>query len=104
LSYCHPVTVPDGGGFAGRGEPAVRVTLTVDDIVYSITADPSMAALKATREIAEHTRPRRGCQEGLCGKCESLVNGCETRLCITAIGSLDGAVITTPVPKRSIWG
>lgn len=104
MPYGRRVPVPDGGGFAGLGEPPVRVTLTVDDIVYTIAADPTMAALKAIREIAEHARPRRGCQEGLCGKCESLVNGSETRLCITAIGTLEGAVIKTPVPKKSIWG
>ena len=52
-----------------------------------------MAALKAIREIAEHVRPRRGCQEGICGKCESKVNGRDTRLCITPIGTLMGAVV-----------
>ena len=97
------MNVPDGGGFAGLGEPPVRVTITVDTAIYTITVDATMAALKAIREIAEHPRPRRGCQEGVCGKCESTVNGQETRLCITAIGSLDGAVVCTPVPRRSIW-
>jgi len=59
--------VQDGGGFAGYGEPPVLTVLTVDDVEYSIFADPTMAALKAIREIAEHVRPRRGCQEGICG-------------------------------------
>jgi isoquinoline 1-oxidoreductase alpha subunit len=93
-----------GGGFAGYGEPAVLTVLTVDDVEYSIVADPTMAALKAIREIAEHVRPRRGCQEGICGKCESKVNGDDTRLCITPIGSLAGAVVVTPTPRKSIWG
>jgi aerobic-type carbon monoxide dehydrogenase small subunit (CoxS/CutS family) len=94
----------DGGGFAGHGEAPVTVTLTVDDVVYDIIADPTMAALKAIREVAEHTRPKRGCQEGICGKCESQVNGEATRLCITPIGSLGGAVVVTPPPRKSIWG
>jgi len=94
----------DLGGFAGDGEPPVTTVLTVDGIEYSIFADPTMAALKAIREIAEHVRPRRGCQEGICGKCESQVNGTETRLCITPIGTLGGAVIVTPAPRKSIWG
>ena len=93
-----------GGGFAGYGEPAVLTVLTVDDVEYSIVADPTMAALKAIREIAEHVRPRRGCQEGICGKCESKVNGEDTRLCITPIGTLAGAVVVTPTPRKSIWG
>ena len=95
---------PDGGGFPGFGEPPVTTVLTVDDVEYSIYADPTMAALKAIREIAEHVRPRRGCQEGICGKCESKVNGADTRLCITPIGTLMGAVVVTPLPRKSIWG
>ena len=94
----------DGGGFPGFGDPPVVTVLTVDDVEYSICADPTMAALKAIREIAEHVRPRRGCQEGICGKCESVVNGVETRLCITSIGTLGGAVVVTPAPRKSIWG
>jgi hypothetical protein len=94
----------DGGGFAGFGERPVLTVLTVDDVEYSIFADPTMAALKAIREIAEHVRPRRGCQEGICGKCESKVNGELTRLCITPIGTLGGAVVVTPAPRKSIWG
>ena len=96
--------VPDGGGFAGYGEPATTTTVTVDGTCYRITCDPTMAALKAIREIAEHVRPRRGCQEGICGKCESIVDGAERRLCITPIGTLEGATIVTPAPRRSIWG
>lgn len=103
----------DGGGFAGEGLPPVTTTLTVDGTVYTIDADPTMASLKAIREIAEHVRPKRGCQEGICGKCESkvavvvdgvLADPAETRLCITPIGTLQGAVVTTPPPRKSIWG
>ena len=99
----------DGGGFAGFGEQAVLTTVTVDEVIYAITADPTMASLKAIREIAEHVRPRRGCQEGICGKCESTVTlpGGEptmTRLCITPIAALGGATVVTPPPRKSIWG
>jgi hypothetical protein len=97
-------SVPDGGGFAGYGEPATTTTVTVDGTRYRITCDPTMAALKAIREIAAHVRPRRGCQEGICGKCESIVDGAKRRLCITPIGTLEGATIATPAPRRSIWG
>ena len=97
------LTAREGGGFAGVGEPPVTTSLTVDGTPYRITCDPTMAALKAIRELAGHARPRRGCQEGICGKCESIVDGRERRLCITPIGSLEGAVIATPAPRRSIW-
>jgi aerobic-type carbon monoxide dehydrogenase small subunit (CoxS/CutS family) len=92
------------GGFAGHGEPPTTITLIVDGTTYAITCDPTMAALKAIRELADHPRPRRGCQEGICGKCESAVDGIETRLCITPIGTLEGANVVTPTPRRSIWG
>ncbi len=95
--------VRDLGGFPGTGEPPVAITVTVDEVTYTITADPTMAALKALRELAGHDRPRRGCQEGICGKCESDVDGAETRLCITPIGDLDGARVTTPAPRRGLF-
>ena len=95
--------VDEGGGFAGNGDDAVVVRVTVDHVSYEICVDPTMASLKALREYAGHERPRRGCQEGICGKCESVVNGVETRLCITPIGTLDGATIVTPAPRRSMF-
>jgi hypothetical protein len=33
-----------------------------------------------------------------------VVDGIETRLCITPIGTLAGATVVTPTPRRSIWG
>ena len=93
----------DDGGFAGDGEPPVLVRVTVDDTPYELVVDPTMAGLKAIREFGGHARPRRGCQEGICGKCESAVDGTGTRLCITPIGRLDGATIVTPAPRRSMF-
>jgi succinate dehydrogenase/fumarate reductase-like Fe-S protein len=90
--------VDDGGGFAGEGDAPVLVRVTVDGSVYELVVDPTMASLKAIRE-----RPRRGCQEGICGKCESVVDGVATRLCITPIGALEGATVITPTPRRSMW-
>ena len=95
--------IPDAGGFAGRGDAPVPVRVTVDGTAYELVVDPTMAALKAIREYGGHERPRRGCQEGICGKCESQVDGTETRLCITPIGQLDGASVVTPAPRRSMW-
>ena len=106
MSEIEPITPTpafDGGGFAGDGAPPITVNVTVDRVRYAIVVDPTMAALKAIREVAAHTRPKRGCQEGICGKCESVVNGVETRLCITPIGSLEGATVITPTPRRSMF-
>lgn len=94
---------PFVGGFPGRGEPAVTVRFTLDGETHDITADPSMAALRAIRDVFGYTRPKRGCQAGICGKCESDVDGALTRLCITELREIDGTTVTTPVPKKSIW-
>ena len=95
--------VGDGGGYRGRGLAPVPVSLTIDGVRYALCVDPSMAGLKAIREYAGHERPRRGCQAGICGKCESRVDGNETRLCLTQIGDLDGTTIETPAPRKSMF-
>ena len=95
--------VGDGGGYRGRGLAPVPVSLTIDGVAYDLCVDPSMAGLKAIREYAGHERPRRGCQAGICGKCESRVDGKETRLCLTQIGDLDGTTIETPAPRKSMF-
>ena len=99
-------TVPvvgDGGGYRGRGLVPVPLSFTVDGVGYRVCVDPSMAGLKAIREYAGHERPRRGCQAGICGKCESTVDGKETRLSLTHVGDLDGAVIETPAPRKRMF-
>lgn len=104
-----PASPPDGALTPGLGPAAsspatVVVELTVDEVRYAIECAPDTPALRAIRELAGHPRPRRGCQEGICGKCESSVDGVETRLCITPITALHGRAVTTPAPRRSIWG
>jgi isoquinoline 1-oxidoreductase subunit alpha len=80
------------------------VSLTIDGTTYTADVDPTRPSLRVIRDVMGHVRPRIGCEEGRCGKCESKVNGEDTRLCITPIGVLDGAEIVTPVPRRSIFG
>ena len=89
---------------AQPSEEPVRITLTVDGENYAAEVDPTLASLRVIRDVMGHARPRIGCEEGRCGKCESVVNGADTRLCITPIGTIDGAVIVTPAPRRSIFG
>lgn len=91
------------GGFPGRGEPEVTVRFVLDGEEREITADPSMAALRAIRDVFGYQRPKRGCQAGICGKCESDLNGELTRLCSTELGELQDSTVVTPPPKASIW-
>ncbi len=71
------------------------VTFEVDGCAHSFATWSDKSALIAVRYLAKHPRPRRGCEAGLCGACESLVNGQPTRLCQLPSTSLDGCVIQT---------
>jgi aerobic-type carbon monoxide dehydrogenase small subunit (CoxS/CutS family) len=81
----------------------LKVTFTVDDEEYCVDAWPDLSALRTIRDVARHPRPRRGCEMGLCGSCESKVDGVERRLCQMTSASLDGVVIETPTPRRSMF-
>jgi aerobic-type carbon monoxide dehydrogenase small subunit (CoxS/CutS family) len=71
------------------------VSFTVDDRACTFQTWSDMSALLAIRLIARHPTPRRGCEAGLCGSCESLVNGQPTRLCQMSSTELDGLVVET---------
>lgn len=81
----------------------VRVVFVLDGTRFDIVVWSDMTALQAVREIAGHDRPRRGCQQGLCGKCESTVDGRAQRLCITSAPDLQGLTIETPPPRPSVF-
>jgi xanthine dehydrogenase YagT iron-sulfur-binding subunit len=83
----------------GFAKPVVEreVTLTVDGHERTATAWSDLSALLFIRLTLRHPTPRRGCEAGTCGSCESMVNGTVTRLCQTLSTDLDGAtVLTTP--------
>jgi aerobic-type carbon monoxide dehydrogenase small subunit (CoxS/CutS family) len=71
------------------------VAFEIDGTTHCFATWSDMSALFAVRYLANHDRPRRGCEMGQCGACESIVNGAQTRLCQLPSTSLDGCVITT---------
>jgi aerobic-type carbon monoxide dehydrogenase small subunit (CoxS/CutS family) len=71
------------------------VSFTVDDRACTLQTWSDMSALLAIRLLARHPSPRRGCEAGVCGSCESLVNGRLTRLCQMVSTDLDQCVIVT---------
>jgi aerobic-type carbon monoxide dehydrogenase small subunit (CoxS/CutS family) len=73
----------------------VTVAFEIDGSKHCFATWSDMSALYAVRYLAKHDRPRRGCEMGQCGACESTVNGAPTRLCQLPSTSLDGCVITT---------
>ncbi|HEY7626777.1 MAG TPA: hypothetical protein VH761_06910 [Ilumatobacteraceae bacterium] len=71
------------------------VTFEIDGHTFSMATWSDVSALFAIRFLAKYDRPRRGCESGLCGTCESLVDGKPTRLCQMASTALDGVSIVS---------
>lgn len=71
------------------------VSFEIDGLQFTFATWSDVSALFAIRFLAKHDRPRRGCESGLCGTCESLVDGQPTRLCLLASTSLDGVSIVS---------
>src|SRR3954447_24946964 len=99
--------VPPCGTFPGRPRTRHRtvgrvgkaferdVTFEIDGRQFSVATWSDVSALFAIRFLAKYDRPRRGCEAGLCGTCESLVDGVPTRLCLLPSTSLDGVSIVS---------
>ena len=72
-----------------------EVTFEIDGRTFSLATWSDVSALFAIRFLAKYDRPRRGCESGLCGTCESLGDGAPTRLCQVASTALDGVSIVS---------
>ena len=71
------------------------ITLSVNGEDRRLDVDPDMPLLWAVRDSLGLTGTKFGCGVGLCGACTVLVDGIATRTCVTPIGTVDGAAITT---------
>jgi aerobic-type carbon monoxide dehydrogenase small subunit (CoxS/CutS family) len=79
-------------------EPAsAEVTFVLDGEERTATAWGDLSALLLIRLTLRHPRPRRGCEAGTCGTCESLVDGAPARLCQLNSLHLNGLTIETPL-------
>lgn len=72
-----------------------EVTFEIDERQFSFATWSDISALFAIRFLAKYDRPRRGCEAGICGTCESLVDGEPTRLCQLPSTALDGVSIVS---------
>jgi aerobic-type carbon monoxide dehydrogenase small subunit (CoxS/CutS family) len=78
-----------------------EVSFEIDGLQFSFATWSDVSALFAIRFLAKYDRPRRGCEAGLCGTCESLVDGRPTRLCQVPSTALDGvSIISGSRPGR----
>ncbi len=73
----------------------IEVTCTLDGAAVSFSTWTDMSALLALRLGAGHAHPRRGCEAGQCGSCESTLNGEVVRLCQLPAASLCDVVVVT---------
>jgi isoquinoline 1-oxidoreductase subunit alpha len=70
-----------------------RLTVNGQPVEYRL--DPRTPLLFALREASNLTGTKNGCATGHCGACTVHVDGRAVRSCTLAIGSLEGAMVTT---------
>src|SRR5262245_12082123 len=78
----------------GSGEP-MAISLTVNGASRSVPAEPDTPLLYVLRNDLALNGAKFGCGLAQCGACTVLVNGRPVRSCVTPIGTLGDAAITT---------
>ena len=69
--------------------------IKVNGVVRSVYADGDIPLLWVLRDVLGLTGTKFGCGMALCGACTVHLDGVATRSCITPIGSIGNAEITT---------
>jgi isoquinoline 1-oxidoreductase alpha subunit len=70
-----------------------RMTINGDPVHYKL--DPATPLLWALRDASNLTGTKYGCDSGDCGACTVIVDGRAVTSCSVAIGTLEGAQVTT---------
>jgi isoquinoline 1-oxidoreductase alpha subunit len=69
--------------------------LVVNGSRHHVETDPERPLLWVLRNELDLTGTKYGCGEGQCGACTVLVDGVARRSCLTPVGTVAGAEITT---------
>lgn len=69
--------------------------IRVNERLHTISAAPDTPLLYVLSNDLELQGPRFGCGLAQCGSCSVLVNGVETRSCVTPVSSVEGKSVTT---------
>jgi len=73
----------------------MTISLNVNGVSRSVTAEPDTPLLYVLRNDLELNGAKFGCGLAQCGACTVLADGRPIRSCVTQIGSLGNAQITT---------
>jgi len=73
----------------------MAITLTVNGRAHTVDVDPETPLLYVLSDDLALNGPKFGCGLGQCGACAVIVGGRAVRSCITPVGTLGGAEVTT---------
>src|SRR3982750_1463703 len=72
-----------------------NITLNVNGKTHSVDVEPTTPLLYILRNDLDLHGPRFGCGLGQCGACTVIVRGRAVRSCVTPVGTINGAEVTT---------
>ena len=71
------------------------IALKVNGSVHTVDVDPATPLLYVLSDDLALNGPKFGCGLGQCGACAVIVRGRAVRSCVTPVGTLNGAEVTT---------
>ena len=71
------------------------IALKVNGVAHSVDIDPATPLLDVLYDDLALRGPKFGCGLGQCGACTVIVRGRAVRSCVTPVGTLNGAEVTT---------
>jgi len=71
------------------------INLTVNGHAHTVDVDPATPLLYVLSDDLQLRGPKFGCGLGQCGACTVIVQGRTVRSCVTPVGTMIGAEITT---------
>src|SRR3979490_1327120 len=75
--------------------PMSAITLRVNGRAHTVDVDPATPLLYVLSDDLALRGPKFGCGLGQCGACTAIVGGKAIRSCVTPVGTLEGADVTT---------
>ena len=69
--------------------------ITVNDKTWTVASAPDTPLLYVLANELQLQGPRFGCGLAQCGSCSVLIDGVETRSCVTAVSAVAGRSVTT---------